>query len=206
MSHRPTGLSSSERTGPRGAKWHSPAQNCACSLIGMTTGDELRRQRGGLRLTQRELARRVGVGLRTITSWEALGSRALPRTAEGRLAVIFGPSDSSRTRSLADVSDLELIAELARRLGATGIRVGGHPVGDVSHPIANDLTHRVRFATQPSVDEDYPSDASAQGITGTPNNDRPVHQTTASRRSPRSVGIQPHDGDPPKRRRSRRRP
>ena len=49
------------------------------------SGDELKRQRGRMRLTQRELADRIGVGLRTVTSWEALGSRPLPGTAEGRL-------------------------------------------------------------------------------------------------------------------------
>src|SRR6478609_7663438 len=57
------------------------------------TGDELRRQRGRLRLTQRELADRVGVGLRTVTGWEARGPRALPATAEGRLHAVLGFSD-----------------------------------------------------------------------------------------------------------------
>src|SRR5690349_7405115 len=81
------------------------------------TGDELRRQRGRLRLTQRGLADRVGVGLRTVTTWESLGSRPLPGTAEGRLTAIFGPADVRPPRGLSELSDLELIAELARRLG-----------------------------------------------------------------------------------------
>jgi len=40
------------------------------------TGDELKRQRGRLRLTQRELAVRIGVGLRTVTTWESLRCQA----------------------------------------------------------------------------------------------------------------------------------
>ena len=52
-----------------------------CTLRGVMTGDDLRLQRGRLHLTQRELADRVGVGLRTVTTWEALGAQALPGTA-----------------------------------------------------------------------------------------------------------------------------
>jgi hypothetical protein len=132
------------------------------------TGDELRRQRGRLSLTQRELANRVGVGLRTVTSWESLGSRPLPGTAEGRLTAIFGPADVGPPRGLSEVSDLELIAELARRLALP--RVGTNTDRTAG------VTADVPFSARSSTEVDYPSDASAQGIVGTPRNETPGHE------------------------------
>src|SRR6478735_6578170 len=119
------------------------------------TGDELRRQRGRLRLTQRELADRVGVGLRTVTSWEARGPRPLPGAAEGRLTAVVGSTDHGPHRALADVSDLELIAELARRLNLSRAGTTARPgVADRLDAGSSGLS----FAG-----EDYPSDASADG-------------------------------------------
>jgi transcriptional regulator with XRE-family HTH domain len=149
--------------------------------MGMMTGDDLRLQRGRLHLTQRELADRVGVGLRTVTTWEALGSHPLPGTAQGRLEAVFGATDGTGIRSLAEVSDLELIAELARRLSATRIRQHADQLAEVSHLISTREPHTLRVSTPPSVEEDYPSDASAQGTIGTPTNDEPPRETTSQR-------------------------
>ena len=118
----------------------------------MMSGDELKRRRGRMRLTQRELADRIGVGLRTVSSWEALGSRPLPGTAEGRLTAVFGPPDTDPPRALSKVSDLELIAELARRLGLPRVGTNASP------------TVQETAAAGASIEEDYPSDASALGI------------------------------------------
>src|SRR6476469_9402175 len=107
------------------------------------TGDELNRQRGRMRLTQRELADRIGVGLRTVTTWEALGSRPLPGTAEGRLHAVFGFPDTGPPRALSEVSDLELIAELARRLGLPRVGTNRPP------------THGETPAARASIEEDY---------------------------------------------------
>jgi hypothetical protein len=159
------------------------------------TGDELKRQRGRMRLTQRELADRIGVGLRTVTNWEALGSRPLPGTAEGRLTAVFGLPDTGPPRALSAVSDLELIAELARRLGLPR-------VGTNASPTVEETT-----AGRASTEEDYPSDASALGIVGTPTNGTSADETTTAWRRSLAVNwIQPVDGDSPQRRHRRQRP
>ena len=161
----------------------------------MMTGDELKRQRGRLRLTQRVLADRIGVGLRTVTTWESLGSRPLPGTAEGRLTAVFGPPDTGPPRALSDLTDLELIAELARRLGLPRVGTNASP------------TIEETAAARASTEEDYPSDASALGIVGTPTNGTPADETTTAwRRSARSNPVQPVDGDSPQRRHYRQRP
>lgn len=152
---------------------------------GVMSGDELRRQRGRLGLTQRALADRVGVGLRTITSWEALGARALSATAEGRLNTILGPKISSVPGALAHVSDLELIAELARRLGAASSSVlAAGSTGVTDDP-------------RSSAVEDYPADATAEGVMGTPKNERPSYQATTPKGPLRRVRVQSVDGDSP---------
>jgi len=148
------------------------------TLMVMMTGDDLRLQRGRLHLTQRELADRVGVGLRTVTTWEALGAQPLPGTAQGRLEAVFGAADGTGIRSLAEVSDLELIAELARRLSVTRIREHADQLAEVSNLIGKREPHTLILPTPRSVEEeDYPSDASAQGTIGTPTNDKPARQT-----------------------------
>ena len=157
--------------------WAFASDGGGGNLVGMMTGDDLRLQRGRLHLTQRELADRVGVGLRTVTTWEALGAQRLPGTAQGRLEAVFGATDGTGIRSLAEVSDLELIAELARRLNATRIREHSDQLAEVSHLIGKRDPHTLRVPTSQSVEEDYPSDASAQGTIGTPTNDEPARQS-----------------------------
>jgi transcriptional regulator with XRE-family HTH domain len=147
---------------------------CGCSLSRMMTGEELRRERGRARLTQRQLAARAGVGLRTITTWEARGSRPLPGTAEGRLAIVLGPGDDGPMHTLADFSDAELIEELAHRLGVPRIRVnsdpnrGVRPLDGVRDVTTNEMTERRPFPARRFVADDYPADASAQATIGTP--------------------------------------
>jgi Helix-turn-helix domain len=152
----------------------STAQGCGCSVCGMMTGEELRRERGRVRLTQRQLADRVGVGLRTITTWESRGSRPIPGTAEGRLTLVLGPRDDGPKGTLADFSDADLIEELAHRLGLTTIRVtndssrGVRPLEGVSALTANEMTQGRPLPARRFVADDYPMDASAQGTIGTP--------------------------------------
>jgi transcriptional regulator with XRE-family HTH domain len=162
------------------------------------TGDQLRMQRGRLRLTQRELANRIGVGLRTVTTWEALGARPVPGTAEGRLTAIFGAPDAGLRPALSDVSDLELITELTRRLGLP--RVGTHP-----YPAA-DAAADIPSPAHQSAEEDYPSDASAQGIVGTPRDDTPTHEPTTAWRPPQGGRLRSVAGDSSERRHHRQRP
>jgi DNA-binding transcriptional regulator YiaG len=152
----------------------STTQSCGGSVSVMMTGEELRRERGRMRLTQRQLADRVGVGLRTITTWESRGSRPIPGTAEGRLALVLGPGDDGPMRTLADFSDADLIEELATRLGLTTIRVNSDPNRGVRPPdgvgdaTTNEMTQRRPFPARRFVADDYPADASARGTIGTP--------------------------------------
>ena len=82
----------------------------------MTAGEDVKRARGRLRLTQQELGDQVGVSRRTIAEWESMNP--LPATAEGRLSAVLTISHNGQTVEtiLAGVSDMELIAELARRV------------------------------------------------------------------------------------------
>ena len=140
----------------------------------MMTGEELRRERGRVRLTQRQLADRVGVGLRTITTWESRGSRPIPGTAEGRLALVLGSGHDGPMRMLTDFSDADLIEELAQRIGLTTIRVtsdpnrGFRPPDGVSDVTTNEMTQRRPFPARGLVADDYPADVSAHGTIGTP--------------------------------------
>ena len=140
----------------------------------MMTGEELRRERGRVRLTQRQLADRVGVGLRTITTWESRGSRPIPGTAEGRLALVLGPRDAGPMRMLVDFSDADLIEELAKRLGLTTICVtsdsssGVRPQEGVSAVTIHEMAQGRPFPARRVVADDYPADASARGTIGTP--------------------------------------
>lgn len=81
------------------------------------TGDRVRRERGRLRMTQRELAAALGVGLKTITDWEA-GVRPIPLTRYAAVTAVLGidETEPEPANPLAAVSDLDLVAELMRRL------------------------------------------------------------------------------------------
>ena len=109
---------------------HSAKRGSRPYAVNMTTGNDLRQARTRLRLTQRELANIAGVSLRSINTWEALGDNDIPSNAEGKLFTVVDlvePVPPPAIFTLRDVSDLELIAELARRLGER------HPNGGMAH-------------------------------------------------------------------------
>lgn len=76
-------------------------------------GDDIRQAREARGWTQQQLAAKVGVGQRTIGSWER--GETVPKNRMGRLIEIFR-EDETRDSPLRGVSDAELLAELARRM------------------------------------------------------------------------------------------
>ena len=83
------------------------------------TGADIKRARGRLHLSQTQLARQIGVSLRTVAEWEG-SSGPLSDRIVGRLSGVFADLEQSATAvaPLAAVSDLELIAEMGRRLSS----------------------------------------------------------------------------------------
>lgn len=81
----------------------------------MTTGRDIRTARERAGMTQQELARRVGVSLRTVGNWER--GETVPLNRAGTLETVLAEwlrGDSSSPR-LDGASDAELLAEIARR-------------------------------------------------------------------------------------------
>lgn len=92
------------------------------SIPGELTGEKIRRAREALRLTQKQLADELGVGLRTIGRWER--DEAVPRSAVGALRRVLQIPDDDEGQTpysgppLRTASHAELLAEIARRLEA----------------------------------------------------------------------------------------
>lgn len=79
------------------------------------TGDEIRRARERAGLTQEQLGRLVGVSLRTIGNWER-GATPISARQQARLQSALGlDAESDKGVPLSEVSDVELLAEIARR-------------------------------------------------------------------------------------------
>ena len=80
----------------------------------MITGDEIRRGRELLGLTQAELGKRIGVSHRTIGNWER--DETSPQRYEARLREMFRGQDPAPSMSISDYSDTELLLEVSRRM------------------------------------------------------------------------------------------
>lgn len=105
---------------------------CAYPLRVDWTPDEIRRRRDAKGLSQEELGQRLGehldkpVSRRAITNWET--GVAMPHGRNLRaLDLVLGdqPTGDDPPLSLAD--DLELLAEIARRMASRRVRDGGTP-------------------------------------------------------------------------------
>lgn len=84
----------------------------------MITGEEIRRARQRAGWSQGELARRVGTSQRTVGNWERGDTSPSQREASVRQALEgFLDDDRPESVSLSSVSDVELLGEVARRLG-----------------------------------------------------------------------------------------
>lgn len=85
----------------------------------MITGDDVREARIALGMTQKALAEALQVSTRTVNAWE--NGREIFRGHYSRLADVLALSPEragARAGRELDASDLQLIAELTRNLGA----------------------------------------------------------------------------------------
>ncbi len=86
----------------------------------MLQGHEIRDARKRANMSQSELAKRVGVALRTVGGWER--GETSPNIAEPRLLEVLGPyltqerPEESQQSLVEKLSDMELLSELGRRL------------------------------------------------------------------------------------------
>lgn len=120
----------------------------------MITGDEIRRGRELLGLTQSELGKRIGVSHRTIGNWER--DETSPQRYEARLRELFRGQHPAPSTSIADYSDTELLLEVSRRM-------------------SEQRTRRDRSAAQPQPLPDDPpvaSHAQPDGATTRPSDPR----------------------------------
>jgi len=152
------------------------------------TGADIKRARGRLHLSQTQLARQIGVSLRTVAEWEG-SSGPLSDRIVGRLSGVFADLEPSATAvaPLAAVSDLELIAEMGRRLSSLrsqlDVLLTDHPGAPESQPGETIETgHRGANPPIPSVSEDVAGsgDPNASGTVGVD-----VHDASDTHDAPR---------------------
>lgn len=84
------------------------------------TADKIRERREDLGLTQAELAKRLGVSLRTITAWEA--GHARPQRPS-KLDAVLGAPDQKAKERLAEMTDSELVAQITERIAELSRRL-----------------------------------------------------------------------------------
>lgn len=102
-----------------------------------TTGQQIRDARERAGLTQEQLAQRVGVTLRTVGNWERGAS--VPRNRLARIREVLPDLDRTDDRgvNLRTASDVEVLAEIARRF-ARGQEGGGEHVRSAPNTRAGD--------------------------------------------------------------------
>ncbi len=140
------------------------------------TGADVKRARGRLHLSQTQLARQIGVSLRTVAEWEG-SSGPLSDRIVGRLSGVFADLEPSAAAvPLSEVSDLELIAEMARRLSSLRSQAKGgssdRPGEITPGPGETTQTGPGNDATSPqgelrSLEDEPPVDAGGSGAVGT---------------------------------------
>lgn len=75
-------------------------------------GEQVRRERGRLDMTQQEMADALGVGRRTVQAWE-MDERPIPLNQQARIAALLARRESN---PLDAYQSVELLAEVLRRL------------------------------------------------------------------------------------------
>lgn len=100
---------------------HMKLREVAVTLPGMTLGEEIRRARERLQMTQPQLAAKIGVSETTISNWER--NLSTPKNRMGRLREVLRmdtpPPDNTDTRGvlLKDATFAETIAHLMTLYG-----------------------------------------------------------------------------------------
>lgn len=130
------------------------------------TPDQLRDARKAAGYTQAELAKLVGVSMRTVGNWER-GDTPITELAKLRSA-LGSHLDIEAPNPLADVSDMALLAELGRRLDkASGQRAGQpsrlRPVPSWADPVAARELHEPKGVPEPPGEEDVSQDPDDRG-------------------------------------------
>lgn len=97
----------------------------------MITGEEIRRARQRAGWSQGELAQRVGTSQRTVGNWERGDTSPSQREGSVRQALEgYLDDDRASSVSLSSASDVELLGEIARRLGRAHTRQEEEVVGN----------------------------------------------------------------------------
>lgn len=117
----------------------------------MMTGEQIRAARERAGLTQEQLGQRVGVTLRTVGNWER--GATVPRNRMAALeSALRGHLDTGGVTSpLEDVSDVELLAEIARRLARTDPRAGESDDKAPMYQAPVSGAHSGEMVTEPGV-------------------------------------------------------
>jgi len=128
------------------------------------TPDQLRDARKAAGYTQAELAKLVGVSMRTVGNWER-GDTPITELAKLRSA-LGGHLGTEAPNPLADVSDMALLAELGRRLDRASNRRAAskppptplRPVPEWASPVAARELREPKGVPEPVGDEDFSQD------------------------------------------------
>lgn len=93
-------------------------------------GEDIRRAREEMRLTQKDLAEAVGVSTKSVSNWER--GQTVPRSRLGALLKFLRleQRESRAGPPLSEASDLELVQELLTRLNKHGTRGNGFTLPD----------------------------------------------------------------------------
>lgn len=100
----------------------------------MITGQQIRSARERAGLTQEELANRLGVSMRSVGNWER--GATVPRSKSAAVEAILGDhleGPASATPPLAEASDVELLAEIAKRFTRVQERANGGHHDEANH-------------------------------------------------------------------------
>lgn len=105
----------------------------------MFTGAQIREARMSAGLTQAELGRRLGVSMRTIGNWERGDTAA--RVSDAKVRAVLGEHlggqrvarEKDAAHPLKAISDVELLAEIARRFARASTEEQSHGAADEHH-------------------------------------------------------------------------
>lgn len=104
----------------------------------MLNGDEIRQARSRAGWSQADLAKAVGVSMRSIGNYER--GETVPRNKAERLSQVLSQYLGGSGPSLAGASDGQLLAEIAKRFERTSGKEVGADGKEEASPIVKDVT------------------------------------------------------------------